>query len=794
MDRICVPRVSIKLLLPLMKGLLTLICLVFSIHTAFSQNIYSTGTWRDHLPYGKTIDVCEGEEGLIYCATPYGLFSYDQFDGDITRISKINYLSDVGLSALEYDEANKILIVGYENGNLDLIFPDNKKINLNDIKISSIIGDKKIYSILPANGYLYLATGIGVVVVDPVRLEVKETYFLGEGGSQTKINDIEFANDTLYAAISTGILKASSSEAFLANYANWEFEQNIPSAPLGVLDIEFFFNNMFINVTGENTDVIWRRQPNSSTWEVFAEYENMKYNEVWSNEEWLCLAGSGAYQVYHFELNQNLNGVGHAGVGVNANAVIMDNYGGCWTADNNDGLLWKNYSGAEAIIKPQGPEYAEARKISAYNDNIWIAHGGITPYWGNQWNDRSISSFVNEYWKEIPNVDGINSISRVRDYMDVAIDPIDNNHVYLGSWEEGLIEIQNNEIVGIYNNTNSPLQLAGFEWSPSWLGVAGVNFDAEGVLWYSNSHTDKAIQARARTGSFYSFDFSPTIGTNDKIGEILPSQSGYIWAVVEGRGLLAFNPNATLDIASDDNFKLLTEAEGNGKLPNKDVFCIKEDLDGEIWVGTLQGLSIFYNQEAVFSEDQFDSEPILIEQDGNVQELLGTEAITAIEVDGGNRKWIGTQNSGVFLFSDDGLQQIYHFTEENSPLLANNIIDIAINQRNGEVYFITERGIVSFFSTATNFETEITSVRAFPNPVREDYTGNITVDGLAYDTVVKITDIQGNVVFETTSEGGRAVWDGKTLLGERPATGVYLIYVSTPLGETDNVGKIAFIK
>jgi hypothetical protein len=131
-------------------------------------------------------------------------------------------------------------------------------------------------------------------------------------------------HDTLYAAISTGILKASSVEPFLANYENWEFEANIPTAPLGVLDIEFFIGNMFINVLGEHTDVIWRKQPNSTVWEVFAEYENMKYNEVWSNEEWLCLAGSGAYQVYHFELNQNLNGVGHAGVGVNANAVIMD--------------------------------------------------------------------------------------------------------------------------------------------------------------------------------------------------------------------------------------------------------------------------------------------------------------------------------------------------------------------------------------------------------------------------------------------------------------------------------------
>jgi hypothetical protein len=211
-------------------------------------------------------------------------------------------------------------------------------------------------------------------------------------------------------------------------------------------------------------------------------------------------------------------------------------------------------------------------------------------------------------------------------------------------------------------------------------------------------------------------------------------------------------------------------------------------------VGTGSGLSIFYNPPAIFEEGNFDSEQILIQQDGNTQILLETEAINCIEIDGSNRKWIGTKNSGAYLLSDDGLQEVYHFTEENSPLPSNTIYDIGINHSNGEVFFATENGVVGFFSTATNFDNEMSNVRVFPNPVRPEYEGNITIDGLAYNTSIKITDIQGNILFETESEGGRAVWNGLLSNGNRPSTGVYLVYVSTNTGSADEVRKLTFIR
>ncbi|MFM2316295.1 MAG: hypothetical protein RLZZ155_627, partial [Bacteroidota bacterium] len=364
-----------------------------------------------------------------------------------------------------------------------------------------------------------------------------------------------------------------------------------------------------------------------------------------------------------------------------------------------------------------------------------------------------------------------------------------------GSWEEGLIQRATDGTLTYYNveTGNNTLQGSGFSWAPGWTGVGGVAFDPNGVLWLTNSYSTKPVQAVDRDGNFYAYSCAPYVTNDDWLKDIMPTREGYIWAIVAGRGIVVRDPNGTVSNASDDDITFLSEAEGAGGLANKDVFCMIEDLDGEIWVGTLQGLSVFYSQSSLFSEDPLDGEPILITQEGNVQKLLDTETITCIEIDGGNRKWVGTRNSGVYLFSDDGLQEIEHFTQENSPLPTNTISDIAINQDNGEVYIATEEGMVSYFSTATNFDQEMSNVRVFPNPVLPEFDGNITVDGLAYNSSVRITDAAGNVVFQGESEGGRVFWNGKTTDGQRPATGMYYVYCSNPDGKKTESLQLTFI-
>jgi ligand-binding sensor domain-containing protein len=248
--------------------------------------------------------------------------------------------------------------------------------------------------------------------------------------------------------------------------------------------------------------------------------------------------------------------------------------------------------------------------------------------------------------------------------------------------------------------------------------------------------------------------------------------------------MVVMSDGGTIDDTGDDQYKLINTFDGQGELPSMDVFSMAEDKDGQIWLGTGKGVAVFYNPDAVFTGEDFDSQQILIEQDGNVQILLETEVVSAIAVDGANRKWLGTQSSGVFLVSSDGAQQIQHFTEENSPLPSNNIICLAIEPSSGEVFMGTDAGIISYRGDATEGENSASCANVFPNPVKPSYSGPVAITGLVADSDVRIMDIAGNLVYHTTSLGGQAIWPATDMSGNRVSTGVYLILASDPTGES----------
>lgn len=754
---------------------------------------FSTGTWREHLPYNKMIDVCYDASNTIYAATPYAVLVYDQTTSEVERLSKVNRLSDVGISAIEFDPTSGAVVVGYKNGNLDFLFTDSQT-NLPDIKLSNIIGNKEIYDIQPHNGLLYLSTGFGIVVVDVAAMEVRSTYFIGSGGTQVKINDVLIVNNDIYAVADTVVWKANVTDPFLANFQNWNVVTTLPGTGK-YYDMAYFANQIFLHRVGDTNDVFWKQDLTTGEWSHFMEYDGLHYGRMWNSSKYICFPGQWVAQCYDNEMFIAYSLTSMAGEQVAPNMVLRDGLNNLWVADSYRGLIGKRNNGEEPVIMPDGPHDVNVHKLGAYNSNLWIAHGGLYSYGGNMWNRAWLSGRVGDTWQVIDPGNGSNATTGMFDIIDVAVDPIDNNHIMFGSWEEGLVEKKADGSVHSYNvgTGDNPMQSADFSWAPQWTGVGGVSYDANGILWYSNSYSTKPIQALDRAGHFYSFSGAPYVSNSDWLLDVMATREGQIWAIVEGKGILVLDPNGTVSTTSDDNFTLLTEVQGNGKLIDKSVNCMIEDLDGEIWVGTIQGLCVFYSQESLFSDSPIDAEPILITQDGNVQILLGTETINAIEIDGGNRKWIATQNSGVYFFSADGLTQLAHYTKDNSPLPSNAVSDIAINHDNGEVFFATESGIVSLFSTATNFDQEMKNVRVFPNPVNPDFDGNITVDGLAYNSSIRITDVAGRVVYQGTSEGGRAFWNGKTTEGERPATGVYYVFCSNPDGKTTDVLQLTII-
>jgi hypothetical protein len=201
---------------------------------------------------------------------------------------------------------------------------------------------------------------------------------------------------------------------------------------------------------------------------------------------------------------------------------------------------------------------------------------------------------------------------------------------------------------------------------------------------------------------------------------------------------------------------------------------------------------VIYNTENLFS-GAINAEQVLIQEDGVWRHLLEADRVTAIAIDGGNKKWFGTDGNGVYQMSEDGKTQLKHFTAENSPLLSNKIIDITIDEKMGDVFFATDKGIVSYKGTATDGAAANGDVYAYPNPVKPDFIGTIGIINLVDNALIKITDVSGNVVHETKAEGGQATWNGKLANGDRAATGVYLVFISNGDGTEKAVTKILFI-
>jgi hypothetical protein len=782
-----------------MKPILILIIL-FSPAIMLSQG--AVGTWRDHFQYNNFIDVCEAGN-LIYGATVNSLCSFDKSSGEVSRHNKTNKLSDVGISAINYDPASGFMVIGYRNGNIDF-FNDRETVNLPYIKFSSLVGDKTIYDIYPYNGRVYLSTGFGIVVLDMSRLEIKETYYLGLAGETIMVRDLCIINETIFAATSQGVRYADVNNAFLSNFENWSTLTGLPS-DASPTQIEFFHNELVLVVPESTKDAVWSKSLDGGDWTIRHPIDWLRISRIWSNAEWFYCSGNFAYWYCQNNLEIPTYVNNFKGARIDVSDAIRASNGESWVADKRSGLIQsKNNSGTQDFrVSPDGPKSDNCRRITTYNNNIWIAHGGVRADWGSNYNVDGISALIDESWIHMV-ADTINSAGQhfnssnqyVMDMMDFAIDPSNNSNVYGGSWEEGLLKINIPTLSMTPSNgsANGGANSDGITQGFSRIAVGGLTFDDNGTLWFTNSYTNEAIHARDRNGVIYDYNFDDVLDEDEAVADIIISKDGYAWANVITKGLIVFNGNNTLGTYSDDNYKFLNDKEGNGKLPSHDVLCMEEDLDGEVWVGTASGLAIFYSPSAIFEQSTIDAEQILIQQDGNTQILLETEAINCIEVDGSNRKWIGTKNSGVYLFSDDGINEVYHFTEENSPLPSNNVYDVAINHSNGEVLFATQNGIMGFFSTATNFDNEMSNVRVYPNPVRPDFEGTITIDGLAYDSSVKITDIQGNILYETMSEGGRAIWNGLLTDGTKPATGVYLIYAGSPDGAASEVRKITFIR
>ena len=770
---------------------INLLSIVLFVHSLSSLKAQETaiGLWKDYLPYTNAIEVAEGG-GKVYCANQSSLFSYNTADNTMERMTKITGLSDIGIRTIGYNKNANALIIGYNNSNLDLV-KDNTIINIADIKRSNIAGNKSINSFFFVDEFAYLACGFGIVVLDMKKNEIKDTYFIGPNGNNIVVYEVSSNGSHLFAATENGIYSASLSSANLANFDAWTKFNDLPD-PNGKYNSIVYFNNLILaNLPGPafNTDSIFSYD--GTTWQYYNTGNTFQNHKMVSKNNRLILSHYDNVDVYD-TFGNIINHIYSYFTDrpIRPKNATVDDDNNVWIADFEHGLV-KNFNQSTfEVIHPKGPASANVHHITIEGNHLWVAPGGKDNSWGNIYNKDGLSSLIENEWK-ILNGSTHHALDTIFDILHISIHPQNSSQVYASSWSRGLIEITDNVITNIYTETNS--SLLNVQGNPGVYRIASSAFDSDNNLWVSVSLVSDPIAVKKADGTWKSFNF-PGIFNNNTAGNIIITQNNHKWLVMpRNQGILAFDDNGTIDDINDDKAIKLSNDIGSGGLPSKEVFCIAEDLDGEIWVGTDKGIAVFYNPGSVFGDDNFDAQKIKIIQDGNVEYLLETEAVSAIAVDGANRKWIGTQSGGVFLMSPDGTEQILVFNMDNSPLFSNTIISIAINHETGEVVFGTDKGIIVYKGTATEGLETFSQVYAYPNPVRENYEGIIAIKGLMRDADVKITDISGTLIYETTALGGQAIWNGKNFNGEKAHTGVYLVFCSNKDGSQTIVTKILFV-
>ena len=427
-------------------------------------------------------------------------------------------------------------------------------------------------------------------------------------------------------------------------------------------------------------------------------------------------------------------------------------------------------------------------EIAVANDQVWVTAGGLNQSFSNTFSGNGFFRLQDGQWTNFNRFDGMTTalwgqngerdgIDDLLDFITVAVSPL-NGKVYLGSFYEGMLEYDGENFT-LINETNSTLQPAIGDGLRT--RVSGLAFDGDNNLWVANNAAPSPLSVLTNEGNWISFALSCNRNTIHQIA-IDNQNNKWIVDAFSGAGLLVFN-EGELEDPSDDQCRVITQ--NNSALATNNTNCVVADLDGSIWVGTAEGITIF-NCFGDALEDCQGSNTIFQQEGEDFGEfLLSRENVQTIAVDGANRKWIGSRN-GVFVLSPDGSEQILRFTTENSPLFDNNVLDISINPKNGEVFIGTDKGLISYLSDAIE-GTRInrSNIKVYPNPVEPQYEGPIAIEGLARDANVKITDITGDLVFETEALGGRAIWDARDYNGRRVNSGVYLIFSTQKVGSLD---------
>ena len=768
------------------------------------------GEWQSLLSYQYGRQVTQSPTEIIY-STGNAVYFLDKEELSIRRLTRSEGLSETNVRRISYHEPTQSLIIVYENSVIDLYYPDGSFETLNQIdNFNASGGDKRINHLHFGPGNLvYLSAGFGVTALDLDDLTFQFTTFTGIAVSASA----QLGND-LFAATDEGIYQVSLNSANVADFGNWVLlgeEVGLP-ADYSSTAVAVFRDELYMGVNQDvwrwnNGDAGPHYEPPQSQWRIqyltpgrnflLAGYAFIE--DVSFDRQLALLTESGVTRAF------TANCVGRT------NAAIEDEQGRIWFGDDDSGIRYLPEPAANECprLAYAGPHRDIVYRMTHDGQSLWVAAGALdvrlSPFLDNT---RGIFRFTDGQWTRYENEnrevlrgrDGqIGGGDDVFNVVGVRRNPV-TNEIWASSYLEGAFTInpETAELV-LYDEFNSSLQNAEGE-REGRVRVGNAAFDEAGNTYLGNPLADDNLPVSVRTPDGEWAGLGGGCSLNEAF-DIVVDRAGFVWQIhgfVSGPGVTVLDPAGTPLDPSDDQCRTISTA--NSDLPTNEAYSLAVDLDGDVWIGTSQGIVIFECGSSVFNVELCNGRrPVVSDDEGNNAFLLETELIQCITVDGANQKWIGT-TGGAYLLSPDGEEQLAFFDEDNSPLLDNNVKSIAVHPTDGTIFFGTEDGIIAYRGSATEAESvHAEELVVFPNPVEPGYDGPIAITGLARDARVKITDISGTLVYEGNATGGQFTWDGADYNGRKVQSGVYLIFSATNgrfrLNNPDSaVGKLVIVR
>ena len=741
-----------------MKKILPFLLSLFAL--SFNAQVISSSKWSDLFSYNNVLAIRE-DNGKLIAATENGIFYYTPATGELSKLSKANGLHEVKISAFDYNPETKIGLVGYANGSMDVITPEGITYVV-DIPIASgYTGNKKINHISISGNLAVISVGYGVSIFKLDKKEFGDSSFFMVNGVYEAAKEAVIKGNLVYVVTAAG-LKSHEMDVTFPIFSSWNnvatgnFTQISGSSTIAYSNantVKFGDGSSFANLPKSFTDVR----------DVIVTAQNIIVADA---NEVSVFNISGAF-VKSYQAGESLNS------GFYSDSKI-------YAATKVSGI--KNEAGD--LLKPDGPYNNTSYKIDVKEGQIVIASGGknenLDPITNRNLGYYHFDGTKWNYPQLFINFPGNLNV------LDAVINPSMPNEVFFYNYAfdvavKGIYKMDGNQFVKKYVTGNQFLNRVG-----------GLAFDENNQLFASVAYNpDQKLGFYYYNRSGDNFQLVSVLDAKDAQKPNVKSGILYIPSNRTGGGLLVYDYKNTPSSTGDDRFIILRK---NNNLPTEVVVSSNLDKNDDLWIGTANGLRVISNPSSIISEDNPQTSPIIIEENGLGEELFRDSSVLQIEVDAGNQKWVSIDGGGVFYLNSTGEQTLKHFTKENSPLPNNSITDIKVNNASGKVYFVTLDGVMVYQGDVLDVSENFGDVLVYPNPVvYSKYKGNVNIRGLAEKTNIRITDAAGNLVHQAVSRGGYYEWNLNNQRGVRVASGIYFLLMTNSDGTDTATAKIAVV-